>query len=143
MSTATHVSAAHPGTIPAAFYSNELGPVAEKRSPFVTFLLSALIPFYGLYWFYFQVMPELKAHLRKSDDEISPMKSMLIGIVTLGIASFFQLAKVARLVAEAHQRAGRNVSSKGTLWVVCALLFAPAVPFLVQGSLNDLWEGRA
>jgi hypothetical protein len=137
------VAAHNPGTIPAAFYSNELGPVAERRNPIVTVLLNALIPGYSIYWFYFQVLPELKTHLRKSDEELSPVKSLLIAIFTLGIASIFQLVKSARLVSEAHQRAGRNVPSKGLLLVVLTFLFPPAVPYLVQSSLNDLWDGRA
>ena len=143
MSTATQVSPANPGTIPASFYSNDLGPVAEKRSPIVTLILNGLVPGYAIYWFYFQVYPELKAHLRKSDEELSPVKDLILCILTLGIAGMFQLVKVARMVSEAHGRAGRNVPSKGALWIVCAFLFAPVVPFLVQSSLNDLWDARS
>jgi hypothetical protein len=139
----TQVSQANPGTIPAAFYSSELGPAGGTRSPVVVSLLNLFIPIYGLYWFYFQVLPELKTHLRKSDEELSPTKDLIFAIITLGIAGLFQIAKVGRLISEAHGRAGRSVPSKGTMFIVVGILFPPALPYVMQNALNGLWEGRA
>jgi hypothetical protein len=140
----TQVSAVgSPTQVSAAFYPSELGPTGTVRGPLGVTLLSAFIPFYGAYWMYFQAMAELKTHLRKSDEELSPGKDLLFAILTLGIAGIFHIVKIARLIAEAHGRAGRSVESKGTLFVVVGLLFPPALPFIMQRALNDLWEGRA
>lgn len=120
------------------------GARGEVRSGAVWTVLSLFFPIAWMIWLYFKALPEMKAYLGKSDAEVSPTKDFVISLLTLGIAGFWHVAKLARLVHEAQVKQGRtDAQPKGTTWVVLTILFFPVVPLLGQNAMNELWtSGR-
>ena len=117
------------------------GPKGEVRNPVTLLLISLICSPYLLYWLYFLVLNELKAFLGKSDAEINPMKELLLTIVTCGIYGIFTMLKLGKWMQEAQQRAGRgNAEDKGVIFLIDMIVFAPALPFLVQTELNKVWD---
>jgi hypothetical protein len=117
------------------------GAKGQVRNPVTVTLISFVCGFYMLYWFYFQVLPELKAYLGKSDQELNPTKDLILGMVTCGIWYILTILKTGKLIQEAQQRAGRpNPEDKSTLFLIVAFVFAPALPFLMQAELNKIWD---
>lgn len=105
----------------------------------MTTLLLCFIPFYGLYWMFFKVLPEIKAFLGKSDDEINPMKELLLGFITCGIFYWLLQLKLGRWIQEGQARAGRpNPEDKGVLFLITAFFYVN--PFMVQTELNKIWD---
>ena len=116
------------------------GPKGQVRNPITVTLLSVVTC--GLYWlyvFYFQILPELKAYLGKGDDELNPMKELIIAF----ICSPYQILtvmKTGKWLQEAQQRAGKGGEDKGVVFLLCMFFFFPAVPFLMTQELNKVWE---
>jgi hypothetical protein len=130
-----------PGAMGAA------GPVGETRSPVQVALISAVCGFYGLWWFYWKLMPELRANLGRND-EYNPLTQAILGVVTCGIMYFLALAKAAKMIQEAQMRAGRpNPQDKtNIIWICLAInvfLGIPAflaVPYILQDETNKIWN---
>ena len=118
-----------------------VGTKGQVRNPITVTLISLVCSFYMLYWFYFQVLPELKTYLGKSDQEVNPMKDLILGMVTCGIWYILTVMKMGKLIQEAQARAGRpNPEDKSTIFLIVAFVFAPALPFLMQTELNKIWD---
>jgi hypothetical protein len=118
-----------------------VGTKGQVRNPIMVTLISLVCSFYMLYWFYFQVLPELKTYLGKSDQEVNPMKDLILGMVTCGIWYILTVMKTGKLIQEAQARAGRpNPEDKSTIFLIVAFVFAPALPFLMQTELNKIWD---
>lgn len=118
------------------------GTKGQIRNPVtVTLIAFFTCGFYSMYWFYFQVLPELKQYLGKSDQELNPMKDLILGMVTCGIWYILTIMKTGKLIQEAQMRSGRpNPEDKSTLFLIVAFVFPIALPFLVQTELNKAWD---
>ena len=118
-----------------------VGTKGQIRNPITVTLISFFCGLYMTYWFYFQVLPELKQYLGKSDQELNPMKDLILGIVTCGIWFILTVMKTGKLIQEAQMRAGRqNPEDKSTLFLIVAFVFPLALPFLMQTELNKVWD---
>jgi hypothetical protein len=116
------------------------GPKGEVRSPVTVALISFFCSFYYLYWFYFKVLPELKANLGKSDEELNPTKELIMGLICF-IFSILTIMKVGKLIQEAQARAGRpNPEDKGTMYLIMMFVFFPIAPYMIQTELNKIWD---
>ena len=117
------------------------GPKGEIMNPVTVTILSVVTcGGYYLYWMFFKVLPQLKAYLGKSDEEINPMKELIMGIVCF-VISILLTMKLGKWIQEAQQRSGRaNAEDKGTLFLIASLVFYPAAPFLIQTELNKIWD---
>lgn len=116
------------------------GPKGQIRNATTATLITLVTC--GLYWvyiFYFQILPELKANLGKSDDELNPMKELIIALIC-GPYQFLTLMKAGKLIQEAQQRAGKPGEDKGTMFLIMAIVFFPAVPYMMISELNKAWE---
>jgi hypothetical protein len=117
------------------------GAKGQIRNPIMVTLICMFCFPYMTYWFYFQVLPELKQYLGKSDQEVNPMKDLILAIVTCGIWFILTVMKTGKLVQEAQMRSGRpNPEDKSTLFLIVAFVFSPALPFLMQTELNKAWD---
>ena len=120
------------------------GPIGTKgqvRNPITICLFSIVCSFYMMYWFYFQVLPELKTYLGKSDQEVNPTKDLILGMVTCGIWFILTVMKTGKLIQEAQMRAGRpNPEDKSTMFLIVAFVFPIALPYLMQTELNKVWD---
>ncbi len=123
------------------------GGVGETRSPVQVAIMSAICGFYGLWWFYFKLMPELRAYLGKTE-EYNPTKEAILGVVTCGILYIINLGKAAKMIKEAQMRAGRaNPQDKSNIIWIClainVLIGIPAflaVPYILQDETNKIWN---
>jgi hypothetical protein len=124
------------------------GPTGEVRNPVtVTLLPLVTCGIYGYYWFYWQLLPELRAYLGRQD-EYNPTKEAILSIVTCGIWYLLNLGKACKMIQEAQQRAGRpNPQDKtNTVWILVAVnvfLGIPAllaVPWILQTETNKVWD---
>jgi len=120
------------------------GPKGEVRSPMtVTILTVVTCGIYWLYLFYFKVLPELKAYTGKSDEELNPTKELIIGLICSPY-QFLTLMKTGKIIQEAQLKAGRQgAEDKGTMFLIMALVFFLAVPFMIQTELNKIWDPSA
>jgi hypothetical protein len=124
------------------------GARGEVRNP-VTIVLLSLVTcgIYGYYWFYYQLMPELRAYLGRND-EYNPTTQVILSIVTCGIWYLLGVAKACKMIQEGQQRAGRpNAEDKTNLiWILFAvnvLLGVPtmlAIPWVIQTEANKIWD---
>jgi hypothetical protein len=118
-----------------------VGTKGQVRNPITVTLICLVCGLYSMYWFFFQVLPELKTYLGKSDQEVNPTKDLILTIVTCGIWYILTVMKTGKLIQEAQARSGRpNPEDKSTLFLIVAFVFAPALPFLMQTELNKVWD---
>ena len=118
-----------------------VGTKGQVRNPIMITLISFACGLYMTYWFFFQVLPELKTYLGKSDQEVNPMKDLILSMVTCGIWFILTVMKTGKLIQEAQARAGRpNPEDKSTLFLIVAFVFPLALPFLMQTELNKIWD---
>jgi len=116
-----------------------IGQKGQVRNP-ITVALFSICGFYMIYWFFFQVMPELKAYLGKSDQEVNPIKDLIITLLC-GFWFFFVIMRTGKLIQEAQMRSGRqNPEDKSTMFLIVAFVFPIALPFLMQTELNKIWD---
>jgi hypothetical protein len=119
------------------------GPLGEVRSPVTVTIICCVCGFYYLYWFYFKVLPELKAYLGKTDEELNPTKELILGLICT-IFSILTLMKTGKWIQEAQQRAGRpNPEDKGTMFLIMMFVFFPIAPYMIQKELNKIWDPNA
>ena len=118
------------------------GPVGTKgtvKNP-ITLTLMCLCTPYFLYWYYFQMLPEMKTYLGKSDQEINPMKELIFAVLCFVFAALGML-KLGKLIQEAQARAGRpNPPDQGTKFLICTLFCFPAAVYFIQTELNRTWD---
>jgi hypothetical protein len=134
--------------VPAGGGGGMAGARGEVRNP-VTIVLLSLVTcgIYGYYWFYYQLMPELRAYLGRND-EYNPTTQVILSIVTCGIWYLLGVAKACKMIQEGQQRAGRpNPEDKTNLiWILFAvnvLLGVPtmlAIPWVIQTEANKIWD---
>jgi hypothetical protein len=123
------------------------GPKGEVRNPITIVLLSLVTcGIYGLYWFYFQLIPELRANLGRQD-EYNPTTKIILAIVTCGIMYLIDLFKVPKMIVEAGQRAGKPMEDKTNLIIILLLVnfvlgvpTSMAIPYILQTEANRVWE---
>lgn len=119
------------------------GETAKIRNPVNTALLS-LIPFYGLFW-YFYINKELAALGRaRGTDELgdNPTNSALAlfpgGIVLVpAVISMYNSGE--RIQAAQRHTVGNETANSALLCVALLILF-PVGAFLAQQELNRVWE---
>jgi hypothetical protein len=121
----------------------EGGETAKVRSPVNSALLS-LIPFYGIFW-YFYINKELAALGRARGTEelgTNPTNSALAlfpgGIVVVpAIISYYNTGE---RIQTAQRLTGVPEGLSGAMVCVALILLFPLGVFLVQQELNKVWE---
>ena len=119
------------------------GETAKVRSPVNSALLS-LIPFYGLFW-YFYVNKELAALGRARGTEelgTNPTNSALAlfpgGLVI--VPAVISMYNTGERIATAQRLAGVAETVNSAIVCVALLVFFPAGVFYTQQELNNVWE---
>jgi hypothetical protein len=121
----------------------EGGETAKVRSPVNSALLS-LIPFYGLFW-YFYINKELAALGRARGTEelgTNPTNSALAlfpgGLVI--VPAVISMYNTGERMQAAQRLTGVGETVNSAIVCVALLIFFPAGVFYVQQELNKAWE---
>lgn len=127
------------GMQPGGYGGGGLMAVGEKREPLTVILLTLVTcGIYGLWWI-ITYGNELKA--ASGDQDINPVKDLLIGIVTCGIWSTIAFwYKYPKVLVDLQRRVGLPPNDFSTTTLLLGIFFAPVAIYIIQSELNKTWD---
>ncbi len=125
----------------APFGMGPTGGVGEMRDPMKMMILTLVTcGIWNIILIYFKVLPELKAYLNKSDQELNPTKELIMALIC-GVFQFLTILKIGKLIQEAQRKAGRqNAQDNGVNFLIFGFLFFPLAAMKVQQEMNKIWD---